>query len=214
MVLVFHRFHCNTYLFNMRRARIKALAAVPVRKKPLQDSADCIDANDPADKEKKIENVSNTNETEQEFIKEVVKIKEQKEENLVTTDILERKGQKEKDISNTDISKLKELKKENDTDILKQEAVKDIAKDQEETTKKKQNNISLKETVIIKKSDSPQKPSSQELYAQTKFNFQESPYIKVKPDKLTDQSVQKSILLPDVPTAIDIGKNQVTRIKN
>lgn len=202
----------------MRRARIKALAAVPVRKKPLQDAADCIDANDATDKEKKKENVSNINEVEQEAVKEIAKVKEQKEKDLTTTDILERKEQKEKDISTTDVSKQKELKKESNTDILKREAVRDVAKIQEET-KKEQNKVILKESVIVKNSDSQElcsslKPNSQELHAQIKSNFQESPYTKVRPDKVTDHSIQKSILLPDVPTTIDIGKDHVTRIRN
>lgn len=213
MVLVFYRFHCNTYLHNMRRARIKALAAVPVRKKPLQDAADCIDANDVADKEKKEENVSNIDEIEQEVIKEVIKVKEQKEKGLTTTDILERKEQKEKDISTIDISKQKELKKENNTEI-KREAIKDVAKVQEEI-KKEENKVNLKESVIIKNSDSqklcsPLKPDSQELHAQ--INFKESPS-KVRPDKVIDHSVQKNILLPDVPT-LDIGKDHVKRVRN
>ncbi|XP_011708132.1 PREDICTED: transcription factor TFIIIB component B'' homolog [Wasmannia auropunctata] len=290
----------------LRRARIKALAAVPVRKKPLQDSVDSTDANNVADKERKEENISDINETEQESAKDIAEVKEQKEENVARTDTSEQKEGKEKDGSSTDASE-QEKQKEIDvpsTDVPEREAVKDIAKVQKEIRKKKQDRVSLKEKVIVEKPDSqelrsplksdrfsdipdreavkgiakeetkkkqdrvnlkeliivekpdsqesrsplksdrisdipegeavkdiakvqeetkkkqdrvslkvivekpdfqelcsPLKSDSQELRAQT--ISQESPVFK--PDKVTDQSIQKSIPLPDVPTAIDIA---------
>lgn len=221
----------------MRRARIKALAAVPIRKKPLQDSADSVDANDVADKEKKEENISNISETEHEAIKDIVKIKEQKEENVATTNVATTnvattnvattnvvtinvfvQKEREKDISSHTVLKEEKQKKEDifDTNVSN---IKDVAKVQEELVKKEQNKISLKESVVVEKQDSkelhsPLKPDSQELCAQTKSNAQESLYTRDKPDEVTDQSSEKNIPLPDVPVAIDLGKNCVKQIKN
>ncbi|XP_011877366.1 PREDICTED: transcription factor TFIIIB component B'' homolog [Vollenhovia emeryi] len=84
----------------MRRARIKALAAVPVRKKPLQDSTDSIDANDASDKEKKNENISNIHETEQVASKEAAKVEEQKKDDAATINIFEQKEQEKEDRPN------------------------------------------------------------------------------------------------------------------
>lgn len=201
----------------MRRARIKALAAVPIRKKPLQDSADSVDANDVADKEKKEENISNISEIEHEPIKDIAKIKEQKEENVATTNIFVQK-EREKDISNHIILKEEKQKEEDllDTNVSD---VEDVAKVQVKSVKKEQNKVSLKESVVIEKQDSqelcsPLKPDSQELCAQIKSNAQESPCTRDKPDKVTDQSSEKNIPLPDVPVAIDLGKDCVKQIKN
>lgn len=199
----------------LRRARIKALAAVPVRKKLPQDSVDSTDANDVADKEKKKENISNISETEQEVTKDIINIKkEDKERNT-----FEQKEQKEKDISSIDISKQKKQKVEDisSTNKLERETVQDVATVRKEI-KIEQSKVSLKESVIVEKLDSQEscslKPDSQEsTSAQTKPNSQ-SPSTGFKSEKVTDQSVQKNILLPDVPTAIDIGKKHVTRIRN
>jgi len=202
----------------LRRARIKALAAVPVRKKPLQDSVDSINADtasiDATDKEKKKENISNINEIEYK-VKDITKVKELKEENVVRTDTSEQKI-----LSSIDTITKQEKQKEKDilsTDTL--ETVKNNAKVQEET-KKEQNKVSLRESVIVEKPD-PQKlcsllkSDSQDLHAQVKPNSQESPSTEFKPqDKITDKSVQKSTPLPDVPTAIDIGKKHVKRLRN
>jgi len=192
----------------LRRARIKALAAVPVRKKPLQDSVDADTASiDATDKEKKKENISNINEIEYKA-KDIIKVKELKEE-VVRTDTSEQKI-----LSSIDIITEQKKQKEKDilgTDTLEQEIVKDDVKVQEET-KKEQNKVSLRESVIVKKPDPQEscsllKSDSQELRIQAKPNPQESPSTEFKPqDKVTDKSVQKSTPLPDVPTAIDIGK--------
>jgi len=58
----------------MRRARIKALAAVPVRKKTVQDIIVSPDASNVLDKEQKKENVPNTDKQKQEVIEDVAKI--------------------------------------------------------------------------------------------------------------------------------------------
>jgi len=207
----------------LRRARIKALAAVPVRKKPPQDSVDSINADtasiDATDKEKKKENISNINEIEYKA-KDIIKVKELKEENVIRTDTSEQKI-----LSSIDIITKQEKQKEKDilsTDTLEQETVKDNAKVQEET-KKEQNKVSLRESVIVEKSNFQEscsllKSDSQELHVQAKPNSQESPSTEFKPqDKVTDKSVQKSTPLPDVPTVIDIGKkhrNIVKRLRN
>ncbi|XP_077267941.1 transcription factor TFIIIB component B'' homolog Bdp1 isoform X3 [Temnothorax americanus] len=195
----------------MRRARIKALAVVPLRKKPLQDSVASIDANDAADKEKKEENVSDVK-IERDATKDVAKVKEQKKEDLATTDIFERKEQEEEDVFGTDIPKRKKPEEEDvlNTDVPEQEAVKDVVRVQEEPTKKEQNKVSLRESVTVEIADSeelssPRKPDSQELRAQAKLISQESSRTGVKPDKVTDRSVQKSTLLPDVPVVSDIA---------
>lgn len=198
----------------MRRARIKALAAVPVRKKPTQDS-DFIDSdvNDVADKEKKEENISNINEIEPEIVKNIINVKGEKEGDA--TDV---SGQREKDILSIDISEQEKQKKEEilNTDISELDAVEElnVTKIQEETTKKEQNKVRLRESVIVEKPDSqdlcsPSKSDSQELHVQTKLNSQESLCAKAKSDKVPDQSVQKSIPLPDVPTVIDTGKDYI-----
>jgi len=203
----------------LRRARIKALAAVPVRKKPLQDSVDSINADtasiDATDKEKKKENISNINEIEYKA-KDIIKVKELKEE-VVRTDTSEQKI-----LSSIDITK-QEKQKEKDilsTDTLEQETVKDNAKVQEET--KKEQKVTLRESVIVKKPDPQEscslpKSDSQELQAQAKPNPQESLSTEFKPrDKVIDKSVQKNTPLPDVPTAIDISKKHrnVKRLRN
>jgi len=206
----------------LRRARIKALAAVPVRKKPLQDSVDSINADttsvDATDKEKKKENISNINEIEYKA-KDIIKVKELQEE-VVRTDTSEQNI-----LSSIDIIPKQEKQKEKDIfsiDTLEQETVKDNAKVQEET-KKEQDKVSLKKSVIVEKPDPQEscsllKLDSQELRAQAKPNPQESLSTEFKSqDKIADKSIQKSTPLPDVPTAIDIGKkhrNIVKRLRN
>lgn len=205
----------------MRRARIKALAAVPVRKKPVQDSVDSVDTNDATDKEKKEENIFNINETEQEAIKDVAK----EEKDVARTDAFERREQKE-DISSTDIPEQEKQKEDiPSTGTLEQEVAEDVAKIQEETTEKEQNTaVSLTEPVIVEKLNrsgehdsqelcSPLKPDFQELCVETKLNSQESLSTGIKFDKATDQLVQKSVPLSDVPTAIDIGRDYVKKKK-
>ncbi|KYN05589.1 PREDICTED: transcription factor TFIIIB component B'' homolog [Cyphomyrmex costatus] len=163
----------------LRRLRIKALAAVPVRKKLTQNSADSTETNNDIDKEKKEENISNINDTEQETTKDVTQVKEQKEKDVIKTDTFKQKEQKEKDTSSTDISTEEKLKEKDipNIDVPGQKAVIDITKDEEEI-KKKQDKINLKESVIDKeKLDSqelcsPLKSYSQELHAQAKSNSQ------------------------------------------
>ncbi|KYM76274.1 Transcription factor TFIIIB component B'' like protein [Atta colombica] len=163
----------------LRRLRIKALAAVPVRKKPTQNSADSETDND-VDKEKNEENISNINEIEQEITKDVTQVKEQKEKDVIKTDTFEQKKRKEKDISTIDISEQEKLKKKDISciDILEQKAAKDIEKVKEET-KKKQDKVNLRESVIVKLNSqelcSPIKSYSQELHAQAKPNSQKFP---------------------------------------
>ncbi|KYN40426.1 Transcription factor TFIIIB component B'' like protein [Trachymyrmex septentrionalis] len=160
----------------LRRLRIKALAAVPVRKKPTQNSADSTETNNDIDKEKNEENISNINETEQEIIKDVAQVKEQKEKDVIKTDIFEQKEQKEKDTSSID--EQEKLKEKDIPCIDIPEAAKDIAKVEEET-KKKQDKINLRESVIVKLDSqelcSPIKSYSRELHAQAKSNSQKSP---------------------------------------
>ncbi|EGI70227.1 PREDICTED: transcription factor TFIIIB component B'' homolog [Acromyrmex echinatior] len=164
----------------LRRLRIKALAAVPVRKKPTQNSADSTETNNDVDEEKNEKNVSNINETEQEITKDVVQVKEQKEKDVIKTDTFKQKEQKEKDISSIDISEQEKLKEKDVPciDIPEREAAKDIAKVEEET-KKKQDKVNLRESVIVKLDSqelcSPIKSYSRELHAQAKPNSQKSP---------------------------------------
>ncbi|XP_070158261.1 transcription factor TFIIIB component B'' homolog [Polyergus mexicanus] len=177
----------------MRRARIKALASVPIRKNPVQDTVALVDTSDLSDKEQKKKDASNAQlKYKPEAITNITEVKKQKEEGT-------------------------------DVDIIKQKIVKDVAKISEETIKKEQKEASFVEPIIVKKPDSQEscprvkpnsqepcagvKPASQELYAQTKPNSQELCIeINDKPEKPIDQSVQKNILpLSDVPsTAIDI----------
>ncbi|KAM0733048.1 Transcription factor TFIIIB component B''-like protein [Formica fusca] len=190
----------------MRRARIKALASVPIRKNPVQDAAALVDTSDLSDKEQKKKDASNAQlKYKPEAIRDITEVKKQKDEGT-------------------------------DIDIIKQEIVKDAAKISEETIKKEQKEASFvePEPVIVIKLDSqescPQvkpssqelcagvkpasqelcagvKPASQELCAQTKPNSQELCIeINDKPEKSSDQSVQKNIPpSSDVPsTAIDI----------
>lgn len=201
----------------MRRARIKALAAVPVRKKPVQDSVDSVDTNDATDKEKKEENIFNINETEQEAIKDVAKVKEEKD--VARTDAFDRREQKE-DISSIDIPEQEKQKEDiRSTGTSEQEVAEDVAKVQEEITEKEQNTVSLTEPVIVEKPNhsgehdsqelcSPLKPDFQELCVETKLNSQESLSTGIK---AADQLVQKSVPLSDVPTAIDIGRDYVKK---
>ncbi|XP_011162348.1 transcription factor TFIIIB component B'' homolog [Solenopsis invicta] len=191
-----------------RRARIKALAAVPIRKKLTQDSVDANNVKDEIDNEKKKENVSNINDMEQEATKNISKIKEQKEKVVVITEVSKQK----EDIASINISK-EEKQREKDisnSDTQEREAVKAVTKFQEKTVNKEQNKTILEESVAIEELDSqelcsPLKPDSQELHAQIKPNSQESHCTGVEPDKVTDQLVQKSIPPPEVPTVIDIA---------
>ncbi|KYN14095.1 Transcription factor TFIIIB component B'' like protein [Trachymyrmex cornetzi] len=215
----------------LRRLRIKALAAVPVRKKPTQNSADSTETNNDVDKEKNEENISNINETVQEITKDVALVKEQREKDVIKN-TFEQKERKEKDISNIDILKQEKLEEKDIPciDIPEREAAKDIEKVEEET-KKKQDKVNLRESVIVKlnsqelcspiKSYSRElhaqtkpncqelhaqvKPNSQELHDQAKPNFQESPSTGFKLDKVTDQSIQKNIPPSDVSTVTDIA---------
>lgn len=179
----------------IRRARIKGLAAVPVRKKSPTNSVDPTDANDTADKEKKGENVSGTEEKEGDVARiDTSKQEEREEKDASSVDILEQGKQKEKDVPSTDIPE--------------REAGEGIAKVQEKTKEQ----VIVKELVVVDESDSeklcsPLKSNSQELLARAEPNSQEPQFAGFKPDRITDQSVQKSIPLPDVPTVIDTGKD-------
>lgn len=174
----------------MRRARIKGLAAVPVRKKPATDPVDSTNA-----PEKKGENVSGTEEKEEDVAGiDTSKQEEREEKDASSGDILKQKKQKEKDVPSTDIPE--------------REVGEDIAKIFQEKTKEE---VSVKESVAVEKSDSedlcsPLKLNSQELHVQAEPNSQEPQFAGFKPDRVTDQSVQKSIPLPDVPAVIDTGK--------
>lgn len=66
----------------MRRARIKALAAVPVRKKTIQDTIVFPDGSNVPDVEQK-KDVPNTDNQEQEAIEDVTKIKKQKDKSSI-----------------------------------------------------------------------------------------------------------------------------------
>lgn len=188
----------------MRRARIKALANVPIRKNPVQDTAASADGSELFDKEQKKEDASKP-EYEPEVIKDVAEIKKQKEESISS-----------------------------DTEVLEQKVIKDSVKILEETSKKEQIKPSFvePEPIVVKKSDSQEscsqkkpnsqepcaqiKPSSQELCAQAKPDFQElSNQINDKPEKPIDHLVQKTVPLPDTPsTGIDISKVYVKSLKN
>lgn len=181
----------------MRRARIKALASVPIRKNPVQDTVAPVDRNDLFDKEQKKEDSSKP-EYEPDIIKDITEIKKQKEEIISSPD----------------------------TEILEHEVIKDNAKIFEETSKEEQIKPSFvePEPIIVKKSDSQEsysqikpncqelsaqiKPSSQELYAQAKPDSQElSNQINDKLEKPIEHLVQKTVSLPDMPsTGIDISK--------
>ncbi|KAL6264938.1 hypothetical protein P5V15_005034 [Pogonomyrmex californicus] len=199
----------------MRRARIKAFAAVPIRKRLLQDSVDSADA-DIADKEKKKEDIFNIDVIKQESTKNLAKIGEEEYQDVSRICVSHQEKQDEECVPTTiDISKQQEQKGDiSNTDISAQEVAKGISKVQEKDTIKEpirneQNEITLKEPTMIKKSDSqelssPQKSNSQELCTSTKANSQESPSYTGKSNKVTDQLVQKSILPSDVPTVIDI----------
>lgn len=185
----------------MRRARIKALASVPIRKNPVQDAAAPADGSELFDKELKKEDASKS-EYEPEVIKDVAEVKKQKEESISS-----------------------------DTGVLEQKVIKESAKILEETSKKEQIKPSFvePEPIVVKKSDSQEscsqescsqkKPNSQELYAQVKPSSQElcaqakpdsqelSNQINDKPEKPIDYLVQKTVPLPDTPsTGIDISK--------
>lgn len=188
----------------MRRARIKALASVPIRKNPVQDTAASADGSELFDKEQKKEDASKP-EYEPEVIKDVAEIKKQKEESISS-----------------------------DTEVLEQKVIKDSVKILEETSKKEQIKPSFvePEPIVVKKSDSQEscsqkkpnsqepcaqvKPSSQELCAQAKPDSQElSNQINDKPEKPIDHLVQKTVPLPDTPsTGIDISKVYVKSLKN
>ncbi|XP_028048703.1 transcription factor TFIIIB component B'' homolog isoform X2 [Monomorium pharaonis] len=203
-----------------RRARIKALAAVPVRKKASQDS---IDSNNVADKEQKKENESNINETEQkEVIKDVAKIEDIRtkvserkeessnsisEENVVKTEASEQK----EDISSINILKPEKQESISSSSVSNREAVKDVAKIQNKTTNEERNTVSLEESVTNEKSDSqelssPLKANSQGLCTQVKPNSQEFLCTGIMSDKISSQLVQKTIPpLDSTTTAIDIA---------
>lgn len=184
----------------MRRARIKALASVPIRKNPVQDTVALVDTSNLSDKEQKKKDAAQPNDNAQpKYTPEAIK------------DITEIKKQEEKDT---------------DTDIIEQEIIKDAAKESEETIKKEQKKAFAEpEPIIVKKPDTQElcsqvkpsfqelcaevKPASQELCAQTKSNSQELCIeINDKPEKSIEESVQKNIPpLSDAPSiGIDISK--------
>ncbi|XP_029178209.1 transcription factor TFIIIB component B'' homolog isoform X2 [Nylanderia fulva] len=176
----------------MRRARIKALASVPIRKNPAQD----IVASD----------ISSVSDKEQN--KEGAAAAESKSEQEAIKDIAEAKNEREEGISNTVILK-------QDPDV-----VTDVAKASEEIIEKEQKEASFVEpepVIVHKRSDfqepySQVKPSSQELCVQVKPDSQQlcvqaksdsqklCDQINDKPEKFTDHLVQKSISPPpDLP---------------
>lgn len=91
----------------MRRARIKALAAVPVRKKTIQDTVILPDENNVPDKEQKKEDISNTDKQEQEAIKDAIKIK--KEEDKFSIDKQDGEGSI-KNVENVEKKNMEESK--------------------------------------------------------------------------------------------------------
>ncbi|XP_072767672.1 uncharacterized protein Bdp1 isoform X2 [Anoplolepis gracilipes] len=185
----------------MRRARIKALASVAIRKNPVQDTVVSVDTSNLPDQEQKKENTLNAKpEYKPEVIKNIVEVKQQKQEGI------------------------------SDTVILEQEIVKDSAKVSEEVINKEQNKASFVQLEpVIKQSDSQQlcfqvKPNSQELCAQVKSdshelcdqakpNYQEQcVQINDKLEKPIDQSVKKTVpLLPDVSST---GTDIISPTKN
>lgn len=100
----------------MRRARIKALAAVPVRKKsgPVTQDVVSDDTGNVSDKEQKKEDTPSSVKTEQEIIKDIANTHEQKEDAFVS-------------------------------DLPAQETFKDVIKTIEETVEKNQDEINVVE---------------------------------------------------------------------
>lgn len=188
----------------MRRARIKALANVPIRKNTVQDAV-AFDGSNVSDKEQRKENA------EPKYEQEAIK------------DITEAKKEKEESISNTVV-----LKQESDI------VVTDVAKTFEQTIEKEQKEASFVEpepVMVHKKSDAQEsysqvkpnsqelcvqvKPGSQQLCAQVKLDSQElCDQINDKSENPIDQSVQKSIPPPpDVPiTGVDITSPSKNRL--
>lgn len=170
----------------MRRARIKALASVPTRKNPVQDTVASIDRNDLFDKEQKKEDASKP-ENEPETIKDITEIKKQKED-ITDTETLKQEVIK-------DSAKIFEK-----TRFVEPESIEVKKSDsQESCSQTKPNSQELCAQV---------KPNSQELCAQIKPDSQElSIQINDKPEKSIDQLVQKTVPLPDISsTGIDISK--------
>lgn len=121
----------------MRRARIKALAAVPVRKKPGPVTQDVVsdDAGNVSDKEQKKEDASSADKTDQEKPKDVANTHEQNEDTSVS-------------------------------DLPAQESSKDMTKTTDETVEKNQDEINVvereSEATLVEKQNvaSPAKTSA------------------------------------------------------
>lgn len=99
----------------MRRARIKALAAVPVRKKTVQDTVVTPDESNVPDEEQKKKDVSNTEKQEQD-VRDVAEIK--KKEDKFSTDKLD--GESVKNIENVKEKIIEE--KDGEDNLMKPEA--------------------------------------------------------------------------------------------
>lgn len=179
----------------MRRARIKALASVPTRKNPVQDTVASIDRSDLFDKEQKKEDLSKP-ENEPEVIKDITEVKKQKEEGISDTETLEQEVIKNSAKIFEETSKKEQIK----PSFVEPEPIEVKKSDsQESCSQTKPNSQELCAQV---------KPNSQELRAQVKSDSQElSIQINDKPEKSIDQLVQKTVPLPDIPsTGIDISK--------
>lgn len=187
----------------MRRARIKALASVPIRKNSVQNTAAPADGSELFDKEQKKEDAKP--EYESEVIKDVAEVKKQKEESISSDiEVLEKKVIQESAKILEETSKKEQIKP---SFVEPEPIVVKKSDSQESCSQEKPNSQELCAQV---------KPSSQELCAQAKPDSQElSNQINDKPEKPIDHLVQKTVSLPDTPsTGIDISKVYVKSLKN
>jgi len=158
----------------MRRARIKAVAAVPVRKKPIQDTLTSTEIINISSKEQK----KDISDAEQEIIKNASEVEIQKKD-LPNIDILE---QKTKDIQEKIIKNKQIEAKLTNLDVLSKKSDSQESGFQKKTERDSQKictKLSFQESCIEIKSDFKEsciqvKKDSQEWFSQKKLDSQET----------------------------------------